>query len=266
MQRVDLPKTEITLTKPATCGKILRSNLQRIINGENVTESRWPWVASIRRKNAVGKILNHFCGGTLITEKYILTAAHCFKSLEATHIVVMIANSIFEVDKLIVHNSYKFTTYSENDIALIQLKNTSNVLPICLPENKTQGDLILKEKVVVASFIDDKTMNQSNKIIQEADLSIISGDKLCEGSGFYDQEILYCVLDKNKTRVSNLCNGDSGSPLFAAFKSKWVLFGVASYVTAQNTNGTFECIPSLPSYFTKVAMYLDWINENIQKN
>jgi V8-like Glu-specific endopeptidase len=256
----------ITPTSVLSCGKPnTRSKTSRIINGKNVLNNKWPWVVSIHKKNMFNDVIGHFCGGTLITKRYVLSAAHCMKSLRAEKVFVVANNEILNVEKIFVHDLYKFTTFSENDIALIKLKEdvrlSTNVSLICLPERQDEADEILNKTVVVAGFGE----NLPNNLLQDTELEIINGDSLCDSSGFYNSTILYCALDKH-TRDSNLCTGDSGSPLFSKIKSNWFLFGIASYVTADNKTGSFECMPTLPSYFTKVAMYLDWITMKIEEN
>jgi secreted trypsin-like serine protease len=245
------------------CGNII--NNKRIVNEENANQNKWPWFVSFHKidlspSSSNINISRHFCSGVLISKNFILSAAHCFKTLNASDIGVMIDEKVFLVDKLIVHSSYKFTTYSENDISLIKLRYNSSsddfsLLPICLPDSKINENFIVDKNLTVASFGDVKTVLNGTQItIQD------TGNKLCNSSGFYDENILYCAIDMNGT--VGLCNGDSGSPLFKLIDNHWVLFGIASYVTAENKTGVFECIPSLPSYFTKVSKYLDWIKLN----
>ena len=215
--------------------------------------NKWPWLVSIHKLDSMSSS-RHFCSGVVISKLFVLSAAHCFKTLNVSDIGVMIDDKLFLVDKLIVHSLYKFTTYSQNDIALIKLEPHDDLMsPICLPDSKIDTSLIEKT-VTVASFGDDKTLLKSSNITK---LRIINGNKICNSSGFYDENILYCAIDR--LGGSNFCNGDGGSPLFSLSGNSWVLFGLASYVTADNQTGIFECLPSFPSYFTKVSKYLDWI-------
>lgn len=56
---------------PPACGK--RLQLNRIVGGEDSSDAEWPWVVSIRKNGT------HHCAGSLLTSRWVLTAAHCFK-------------------------------------------------------------------------------------------------------------------------------------------------------------------------------------------
>lgn len=56
---------------PPACGKPQRLN--RIVGGEDSTDAEWPWVVSIRKNGT------HHCAGSLLTSRWVVTAAHCFK-------------------------------------------------------------------------------------------------------------------------------------------------------------------------------------------
>lgn len=277
--------------KRSDCGVIENKfkKRSRIINGK-ILNTNWPWLVSIHKKDAAGNILGHFCGGTLIATNYIITAAHCFKSFNNTNLIAVIigltnqnenqidSENVFDIEKLIIHELFQFHKTIRNDIALIKLKDgissSSIASIICLPDNKDDANLVLNKNLFVASYgliINDKEkiINGKNKhslVLKQTELKIINGDPVCEKSLIFDSKNLYCALDENRTRSSNLCSGDSGSPLFFNFDSNWYLYGIASFVTAGNKSGTFECITSLPSYFTKVAIYINWIKEKIGSN
>ena len=57
---------------------------KRIIGGEPAAEGSWPWIMAIRLREG-GK---HFCGGSIVSDKWSVSAAHCFEEVSARHIFV----------------------------------------------------------------------------------------------------------------------------------------------------------------------------------
>ena len=70
----------------------------------------------------------------------------------------------------------------------------------------------------------------------------------------FNQEKTYCAVVAHKLQDS--CDGDSGGPLMLKIGNSWHLYGLTSF-------GDYSCESSLPSYYTKVPFYLDWIKANI---
>ncbi|KAK9405759.1 complement factor B-like [Crotalus adamanteus] len=108
-----------------------------------------PWNTNISIRRA-GRAGFENCKGTLVSEYYILTAAHCFTVEDkANQITVTIAKEQYSVEKIQVHKDYQIgklkhrgiPEFYDYDIALIKLKEkvefSFNARPICLP--CTQG-------------------------------------------------------------------------------------------------------------------------------
>lgn len=136
-----LSATVIFSCNPTTdcgCSKELL-NLPKIIGGQPVKPHSFPWVVSIRVQNY------HICTGSIITESFIITAAHCTSTLSVLSDVTVVAGtnllteigqtrSIFQIHQ---HPNFDLTTMT-NDIAILHLSspfnfNDSNVSSICLP-------------------------------------------------------------------------------------------------------------------------------------
>lgn len=115
---------------------------ERIIGGHNARRGQFPFQVSLREMRN-----RHFCGGTLIAHRFVLTAAHCMQGLQGdprrTHLVVGAtrlasdsAARYYSVDKVISHPHFNRTTMA-NDIAVLRTtKNitfTSHIQPIALP-------------------------------------------------------------------------------------------------------------------------------------
>ncbi|CAG2115166.1 unnamed protein product, partial [Medioppia subpectinata] len=127
------------------CGKSQTGT--RIIGGETAVNGKWPWMAHIEFCPDQGRCYN--CGGSLISDQWILTAAHCVIDKKGAIINKITANfsnydftydewnvNTFQVKQPIVHWLYK--NYTLDDIALLELSepldlNGMGIEPICLP-------------------------------------------------------------------------------------------------------------------------------------
>ncbi|KAK7145256.1 hypothetical protein R3I94_011379 [Phoxinus phoxinus] len=102
----------------------------RIVGGNDATEGSWPWMVGLNYDTG-----EHFCGGSLITNKWVLTAAHCVKGKDKSKLLVHLGKRTKEPDNhnqhaivrtikdIIPHPSYDEGT-DNNDIALLHLSST----------------------------------------------------------------------------------------------------------------------------------------------
>ena len=157
---------------------LLNSILPKIINGIEARPHSWPWLVSIgveyRSSTGIWQNRTHICGGTLITPKHVLTAAHCveqkiddrFVPLTSTNptlesffilrigvhdIRLTRPDDIYRARQIYAHEGFISSTF-ENDIAIIQLDRsvpmTENTSPICLPSHNVPPG----EQVTVAGW------------------------------------------------------------------------------------------------------------------
>uniref|UniRef100_A0A3B1JQP9 chymotrypsin n=1 Tax=Astyanax mexicanus TaxID=7994 RepID=A0A3B1JQP9_ASTMX len=110
----------------------------RIVNGEEAVPHSWPWQVSLQDSTGW-----HFCGGSLLNQNWVLTAAHC--GVRTSHYVILgehdrssnaEAIQTLRIGKVIQHPSYNSNTIN-NDVTLIKLASTAQlntrVSPVCLP-------------------------------------------------------------------------------------------------------------------------------------
>ncbi|XP_043192654.1 serine proteinase stubble-like [Amphibalanus amphitrite] len=145
-RQVDRP---VDLNDPI-CGKV-QTNV-RIVGGEVVPRKALPWMVGIT--SLIGR--GPYCGGSIINERFILTAAHCVKNREASRISVLVRKYKryrdedqirFYVKKIIKHPDYN-KIRSDSDIAILELRDNlrelissedGRVRPICLPSAACGG-------------------------------------------------------------------------------------------------------------------------------
>ncbi|KAK3531235.1 hypothetical protein QTP70_015232 [Hemibagrus guttatus] len=119
------------------------SGYNRIVNGENAVSGSWPWQVSLQDSTGF-----HFCGGSLITQYWVVTAAHC-RVTPSRHVVVLgeynrASNAeqiqIKYISKAITHPYYNSQNFN-NDITLLKLSTpaqlTTRVSPVCLATSST---------------------------------------------------------------------------------------------------------------------------------
>ncbi|PCH62604.1 MAG: hypothetical protein COC19_02530, partial [SAR86 cluster bacterium] len=116
-----------------------------IVGGETAAEGDWPWMAGVLNVDEINNYDAQFCGASVIHQRWVLTAAHCFYSDEgvqntfANNISILLGaydlslndGQRFSVEQLIIHPNFNFSTL-ENDIALIQLNAATTITPVIL--------------------------------------------------------------------------------------------------------------------------------------
>ena len=120
---------------PCGCGYWPVSTIERIINGVNARPYSWSMMVSIRLYGD----MKHHCGGTILTDSHILTAASCFEYVDlnkpsnigiTTGIYFFAEKNPTErvADSVTIHPKWKSETGAlTNDIAIIHLKNPLNI-------------------------------------------------------------------------------------------------------------------------------------------
>merc|ERR1712193_68210 len=199
-----------------------------IVNGDDVdVPGKYPWQASLQYKSSNF----HFCGGSVISKRFILTAAHCVDAGgESSRKVVLGMHDqylrygkpqSYDIKRFIVHERWQSSSIT-NDIAVIELKSdiqyNENVQPV---EMDLQGD---KTNIMSSTQCKSRTSPRPAQV---------------------------CVYTGN----NGACNGDSGGPLSCQFGGKWKVVGIASYVFG-------SCSVYYPTVYTEVAYFKDWIAAN----
>ncbi|XP_037687362.1 transmembrane protease serine 11F [Choloepus didactylus] len=237
------------------------SSTERIMKGSKIAmEGEWPWQASLQLIGA-----GHQCGASLISNTWLLTAAHCFqRNKDPSQWIVTFGASVKppavkrSVGEIIIHENYHKDT-NENDIALIQLTTQveySNIVQrVCLPDSSIK--LPPKTSVFVTGFgsiVDDgPTQNK----LRQARVETISND-VCNRKDVYDGMITSGMLCAGFMEGKvDACKGDSGGPLvYPDNRDIWYLVGIVSW-------GQSCGLPNKPGVYTRVAQYRDWIASKI---
>ncbi|XP_068129819.1 ovochymase-1 [Hyperolius riggenbachi] len=226
----------------------------RVVGGQAAAWKSWPWLVSLQDKRR-----KHYCGATIIHEKWLLTAAHC-KFITGSHRVVVGATDLSERDALevivkrsIAHELYDVeATPPVYDIRLLELERPlvlgDAVGVICLPE---QGELLTEGGCLTAGWGMTKGF-AFPKVLQQAKMPVMSKE---ECQKFWGQDISEGNLCAGAAGASS-CMADSGGPLICKMDDKYNLVGIVSW-------GSNTCEPKTPAVYTSVSDFRDWIAQHI---
>ncbi|XP_043842248.1 chymotrypsinogen 2-like [Dromiciops gliroides] len=234
------------------------SGLARIVNGEDAVPGSWPWQVSLQRGGS------HFCGGSLISENWVVTAAHC--GVRTTDKVVagqfnLKSNDdnvqVLNIAQVFKNKKFNMLTVS-NDIALLKLATPATfqetVSSVCLPS--ATDDFPAGTTCVTTGWGKTKhtALNVPDKL-QQAALPLISNAECKE---FWGSKIKDTMICAGASGVSS-CMGDSGGPLVCLNNGAWTLVGIVSW-------GSGTCSTSSPAVYSRVTELLPWIEETLSSN
>ena len=234
----------------------------RIVGGTQVPDNRYPWMASIYFRVADNRFLPG-CGGSLISDRWIVSAAHCFVNggvpADPNNVAFLLGatdltsdDGIFNVvSRIVVHPEYNPNT-QENDIALLELPQPVGFEPITLPSVANPVPIDGELATAAGWGATSEGGPQSNQLL-EVDLPIVAHNACLP---FYqnslNQPLMLCAGGV-PFGGRDSCQGDSGGPLFVIRADQVVQAGIVSF-------GVGCARPGIPGIYTRMIAYTDWIS------
>ncbi|XP_046897923.1 serine protease [Hypomesus transpacificus] len=233
----------------------------RIVNGEEAVPHSWPWQVSLQQTNGF-----HFCGGSLINENWVVTAAHC--NVRTSHNVILGEHNkgsgsntesiqVIKPAKVFTHPKWNPSTIN-NDITLIKLSRPvtlgSTVSPVCLAES---SDVFAPGMTCVTSGWGLTRYNAPNtpNLLQQASLPLLSNEACKKHWGSNISDVMICAGGAGATS----CMGDSGGPLVCEKDNAWTLVGIVSW-------GSSRCSTSTPAVYARVTELRAWADQILAAN
>merc|ERR1711971_1288761 len=246
----------------------------RIVGGTESRQGDWPWAVVLGTKNTFSNRFSVQCGGTLLDQTTVLTAAHCFDQSGGPNVVRLGDHDIntssdgaqavdVSIRRIIQHPGWDSNSL-ENDIAILKLSQpiqySRDIRRACMPTAYRGQDLpsvLARPQPIVVGWGSTSTGTGPTSRLRQAPVQMVTqqqcanayrqvsrvtigATKLCAGEGTRDT-----------------CNGDSGGGLFSRnLGGGFAVVGVTSFGV--------ECArDDFPGVYTRVDEYLPWIQQNM---
>ncbi|XP_019524966.3 trypsin 3A1 [Aedes albopictus] len=249
----ELPQRPRPWKTPSVLLERLNPNTSgRIVGGFKVTIEDVPYQVSLRNWSGF-----HICGGSIISPRWILTAAHCAPTSANPFSTIMVGSAdrkqgkVFKLKRIISHPLYDPNTV-DYDFSLLELREDmpfdSTRAPIPLPEQ----DESLAEGALcrVSGWGDTMSWTESTSMLRATDVPSIDQDRCSDAytnfGGITPRMICAGYWEGGK----DACQGDSGGPLVSNGK----LVGVVSW-------GYGCALEGFPGVYARVAAVRDWIRK-----
>ncbi|XP_016049953.2 coagulation factor X isoform X2 [Erinaceus europaeus] len=237
-------------------------SLTRIVGGRECGKGECPWQALLVNEEGDG-----FCGGTILSERFVLTAAHCIH--QASRFTVRVGDrnteeeegteSAHEVDAVIKHNKFVRETY-DFDIAMLRLRTPivfrEDVAPACLPERDWAEAALLTQKTgLVSGFGRTHEKGRPSPRLKLLEVPYVERSTCKLASSFTITPHMFCA--GYDAQPEDACQGDSGGPHVTRFRDTYFVTGIVSWGEGCARRGKY-------GVYTKVSNFLRWIDRSMR--
>ncbi|XP_061755247.1 coagulation factor VII-like [Nerophis ophidion] len=242
---------------------------QRIVGGDTALPGEVPWQVALMSRSASLQVAEVFCGGSLLSDVWVITAAHCLVQAKKAGLPFFVRageHDVFvsegpERDHAVaeehVHPSYDYQESPYNhDVALLKLaapvELSPHRLPICFgPKDFTKNLLQDSAGSLVSGWgLINSGGPQASKL-QKVELPFVSRSKCMESSRLKVTRFMFCAGFQSQRRDS--CQGDSGGPHATKFRDTWFLTGIVSWGEGCAKDGKY-------GIYTRLSRYYQWIS------
>ncbi|XP_058817989.1 phenoloxidase-activating factor 3-like [Topomyia yanbarensis] len=271
------------LPKQSECGL---DSADRIYHGNVTSLDQYPWLVLIKYIDNDEKE-SFKCGGSLISKRYVLTAAHCINQAIAgvrlgewdletdpdcvtEQSIRRCADPVIDVgiERISIHKNYtrRASKGGKIDMALLRLDREISfgrfVLPICLPRTDAEAQRADNQTLYVSGWgmTENDVVSTKKLFVDVNNVELDECRRKINAPLIKIDETMICALGGNG---KDACQGDSGGPLMeikqvAGGKKRFFLIGVVSK--------GLTCGSTKPGFYTDVYQQFDWIISNMELN
>ncbi|KAI9295386.1 trypsin-like serine protease, partial [Neoconidiobolus thromboides FSU 785] len=228
----------------------------RIVGGVKTNNQEFPWLVSIG-----SKLVPHNCGGTVIGEKVVVSAAHCIMGktpIESYHVKYGLDKlddqenvQTLQVSSIISHPEYKkVPIFNFNDIAIFILKDPIKDFK-AISGAVTEATTTVDQLVTVAGWGATSFNGGASNDLLKVDLKTVSAEECKKTWLVMEDKTSICAEIKEGGK--DACQGDSGGPLMSSDENgQYKLLGIVSVGKGCGDKDT-------PGVYSRVSAFLPWI-------
>ncbi|KAE8287318.1 Coagulation factor IX [Larimichthys crocea] len=247
-----------------------KNNDHRIVGGNEAKPGEIPWQVVLMCPSATLGRAQPFCGGSLLTELWVITAAHCLTQAETAkqNFFVRVGEHDLNINEgperdhgvaeKIFHPYYNSTESVYNhDIALLKLTTpvelSNQRRPICLgPKDFIEDLLRASETSMVSGWGRIKFLGIEATKLQKLEVPYVERTVCKQSSRDHITRFMFCAGFRDQLKDS--CQGDSGGPHASLYKGTWFLTGIVSWGEECAKDGKY-------GVYTRVSKYSRWISQ-----
>ena len=248
-----------------TVRKFLTKEKPKILGGKPAPIGAFPWQVSLGVSWIADPYSAHFCGGSVLSERWIITAAHCVVGTSPASVSVtagtnkLVASATRKNVKLIiVHKNYNGST-SDNDVALMELLDPLptgvSIRPIPLLTSVAESTLLVVDAPLsVTGWGATQEGGETVRDLRYLDKLPFVLTTTCNDASAYGGQITdNMICAGQRVGGKDSCQGDSGGPLTVETDTSPKLAGIVSW-------GEGCGRPEKVGVYTRVTKFVDWVN------